>query len=294
MAYTNIYLTNFAEDVSRIFQKGVRESAGLLRNMKHVIVPAGVSSKEVVIPGAVTSATRTAGSQYTAAAPTDTKVTLTPSTEYGTEIPLDRITVARSYFDIPEMYAQQAAGSIIDSLSAVAWALYSSITTNEVGVSGETPSVDILSEARQKLSTAKTWRDKPWVAVVGPEEVAAWAPALTWSTAGPAGQAAMREGVIGRIHGFDIVEDQGRKDLTSSVVNLAMHPDALAVAFRSEMPAPIGGKQAQYTDPDSGITIFVEMRDVDDATTGIGANLNIYCIAAVEDLYESFACQILG
>ena len=295
MAYTNLDLTIIAEQVLNEYKRGTRETAAFLRNVKQYVLPPGVASLDVPKPGAVTADTRTAGSANpTAEKPTDTKFTLTPITEYIALIGTDELEIVGNAYNIAEFYAPQMAGSIIDSLSAILWAKVPALTSNVQGAFGSTPDLDILNLAYEDLFDAKAYSDGTWKAVIGGAEAAAWKTEATWNAQGPASQDAIVHGKVGNRYGFEILEDQGRYADGTDRSNVAFHPLAFAVGFRSSMPDLPGHVQGQATDPDSGLTIFTDYYAVNDSTTGAGTNLKAFVVADVETAYETWAVEIKG
>ena len=293
--YTNMFATEISEAAAAYWGQGVRSSAGLLRTVDKRIVPKGLSSVDVVIPGAITGTTRTSGSSYTPVEPTDTKATLTPSTEYaGTPIPLDRLDLTRSALDLAEEYAPQMVGAAIDKLSTTLWALTASITTNTaVGATGETPSLADLATCQTRLFDAKVTKDMPWAVVIGGAEQEAWTPSLKWQDYGPAGQDGLKTGTLGSMYGFDVVVDQNRtSNGENDKENIALHPKAITCAFRSEIDDRAAFAQGSYPDPYTGITIFTVFKALN--SSGEGAVMQIFCVADVEIIKNDYAVLLLG
>ena len=295
MAYTNLDLTIIAEQVMNEYKRGTRSTAAFLRNVKQYVLKPGVKTLDIPIPGSVTTSTRSSGSvNPSAEKPTDTKFSLTPNTEYAAVLGTDQLEMVENAYNIGEFYAPQMAGSIIDALSAVLWAKVPLLTDNEQGAFGTTPDLDILNLAYQDLFDEKAYSDGSWTAVIGGAEAAAWKTAATWNAQGPASQESIVQGKVGNRYGFNIFEDQSRYASTTDRSNVAFHPLAFAVAFRSSMPVLPGHIQGQATDPDSGITIFTDYYAVNDSTTGVGTNLKAFVVADVETAYGKWAVEIKG
>lgn len=293
--FTNMFATEISEAAASYWGQGVRSNAGLLRVVDKKIVPKGTSTVEVIIPGAITGTTRTAGSSYTPAEPTDTSVSLTPSTEYaGTPVPLDRLNLTRSAIDLATEYAPQCVGSAIDTLSTALWALSASITTNTaVGTTGTTPAVADLAICQTRLFDAKVNKDLPWYAVIGGAEQEAWTPSLTYNNYGPAGQSALQEGVMGQMYGFNVVADQSRtSNGDADKINLALHPKAITCAFRSEIDDRAAFASGSYVDSVSGITVFTVFKALN--SSGEGAVMQIFVVASVAIVKNNYAVQLLG
>jgi len=294
MSWTNVYLTQIAEQASNIFGQGWRSTAGLLKVVGKEVLPPGVYDKNVILPGAVTATTRSAGGQWTTQQPTDTYATLTPNTEYGNHISIDRINEVGSVYDLAQFYLPSMVGAIIDELNDACWDLYSSFTTNAANTPGGTPDYTVLAQAKKKLMDQEVFAGQQF-AVIGTSEEAAWSEAIDWSSGGPDSQQTIVNGELGTKYGFKVVVDQRRKEVGTATFNLALHPAAMTVCFRSSMPpAPAGVTRTQFTDPLSGVTLFVEERPMDIATYGIGRTIQVYCMASVTCMYEEFGCIIHG
>ena len=294
MAYTNMTLTLIAKDLTDIFWGKYKETSALIKNTRKYVLEPGVTSKEVILPGAVTTSTRVSGGNAaTMQSPTDTKVTLTPATEYGGTIFADRLEKIASPLEIPEKYGEELTMEIVNALNDALWAKYSSITTNSVGADDETASIKVLPLASKKLFAQKIPRDGTWTACIGGEEDANFQIEMDYNTFGMNQDQAIINGIVGSKYGFNIAPDQGRASALGVNYNLAFQRDWAAVAYRSSM----GSAYGSFTEPNTGITIFTRFFDVrdtatDDSTFGVGEAFEAFAVADIKVLKETHACLI--
>jgi len=297
MAYTNVFLTGIASDVATQLAAMLKTNTGLIKSATKRIVPAGQKSVDVWIPGAVTDTTRAAGSILpTAQTPTDTKVTFTPATEYhANPIALDRITGAEAIVNVAQAHAPLAATSILSSVNAAMWALVNTtdITGGNVGSDETAADISLLAQARKVIVHDNECSAQDTLyAIIGGEEEMAWTPQMTYGTRGLPGVDAQSTGRVPSAYGFQVVADPQRATSGNTAYNLCMHPLACGVAFRSDIAQRPGVDFGQYTDPDTGITIFTELIAMSETTYGVGTKLSIFCVADVKLIYPKWACIV--
>lgn len=110
-----------------------------------------------VFTNAFTAQTQsTQGAEVTTEAPTTVDVTLTVDTHNYIATLLgykDQVQIA-SIYDISEIYARKAGGTLMDVLEAAIFALYSSVSTNTVGDTASVISDSEIRQAMEKMDTA--------------------------------------------------------------------------------------------------------------------------------------------
>jgi len=296
MAATNVFVTDCAFAVMESLAKTLRNSMGLLGIAHKEILNEGEYARKVPLPGAVTASTRAINAVLpTGQQPTDTAVTLTPVLEYTGAIGVDRLTQAATEITIRNVYAPMLSAAIITNINTALWALVTTgnFTNTAIGTAGASPDITILAQARKSLWDAKCSDMANLYAVIGGEEGQVWRPSLKYNEFGPAGQEALTSGRLPNAFGFKIVEDQQRLTSGTTAVNLCLHPLALMVGFRSTL-AGRGYPMGQATDPDSGLTIFVEESPMDNSSNGVGTQLTACVIADVKVGYAAWGTILYG
>lgn len=294
MGFTNVYATVIADAVSKNLAGVLRNTHAFLASVPKVIVPKGQSSVSIPIPGTMTTTTRAAGAVLPAGTkPTDTAITITPSTEQICVLPLDRVDVQRSAVDLAALYGPLMSSGIITAINTALWALIpSGISTNSVGDTDAAADPSLLAQAWSKLFTAKCPMSG-LVACIGGAEAQAWLPQGAFNTYGPAGQAMLTEATFPMMYGFTVKPDQQRY-FAASATNLAFHPSAFALGFRSETVPRQGTAFGQSTDAQTGITVFTEISSMSESTNGCGNNLSAWVLCDPKVVYESWACLVKG
>lgn len=295
MGYTNIFATMIATDVLKFLSNGIGVTNGLLSVAHKEYLNDGEHTRKVVLPGSVVTTTRTAGSAgIVGTAPTDSAVSLTPATEYGSGIPMDRLDSAAAILDAMNRYAPLCANAILSDINQALWALVNeSNFPKPIGTLGSTPPPEICSQARQAIKKAKCKDTTQLHVVVGGEEWQTWAPAMRWDAYGPTGQKALETGSPGRLYGVIPVEDQDRPASDGGSTNIALHPMALMVGFRRNIPER-GYPMGKAIDPDTGMTVFTELKPIDNATNGVGQQLDVFVVADVKAGYTPWGKIIYG
>ena len=295
MAYGYVFATEILEEASYKLADSLKYTYGLLGVVQKVQVDDRTQTAQVVVPGSITGATRTVGSAYSNAGtmPTDSAVTLQPATEYSAPLPIDRIYSADSRLDLLREYMPLMVDNVAAQVNTALWNLYSSVTTNSVGEATDPVSADLAHQAWTKLFNARAPMSDIYL-VVGGEEMQVIKPALTWSVAGPSGEAAVIQGSVPMLGGFKVVADQQRKTSGSVAYNLALTPTSLACAFKTRNPESPGTKLSQFTHPKTNITLFLEERAMNESTNGVGTAFNLFCTAVCDDIYQAHACIVTG
>lgn len=296
MAYTNVFPTVIAQEVAKQLSVALRGSCSFLNSIQKVIVPKGQSTVSIIKPGTITSSTRVEGGALaqTGSVPTDTTVSLTPSSEYYAMLPIDRLSQSRSAVDLAALYGPQLSAKIIEAINTALWAkITTDVTTNIVGDTSNAAGMVLLAQAWSKLFSAKCTMTG-LVACIGGPEAQAWLPDATYNNAGPLGQPALEDGNIGKRYGFMIKPDQSRYYSAGVQSSVAFNPMAFAVGFRSETVPTQGSAFGQATDPTSGLTVFTSVDGMNNSTNGVGNSVTAWVVADVKTVMESWACLIQG
>ncbi len=300
---TAVELDAIAKQVGNAWADKFRGSQALITNASQHIVPMGSKSVTVPIPGERTGAKRIAGG--TPAAAGDTVLgsfVMTPNTEYYDGIMIDRLQKVGTEYNLSAFQASSMADAIMASLNQDAWAVitdYNTATgfTNTVGTGGAVPDIKILNAAYTKLGEAKVPGNAQRVAIIGYSEYQEWKDDLTITTAANSlGSGIEATGNLSQALGFNVFADGDRPinlPSTGETTNVAFEPNAIAVAYRNQMPDSVGTVLGQYDDPITGITIFAEVRP-HYGVGGVGEKLTVFCVADVALAYEKWVCVIEG
>ena len=294
MAYTELKLDKIVDQVANAFGKQFRRSAALVANVSKVAIPKGTNSIKIPIPASLTASKRTAGSAAIAGAtPAPTSATITANTEYSTAILIDQLDSVGSQYSISDFEATNAADAIIGSLNTDTWTEVNGLS-NDVGTAGTVPTINILNKAWTQLFNEKVPAQSNLIAVIGGAEYEAWKDAMTVNEDGVLGSGVKYEGKLPRAYGFSIFPDQQRLGTSGTdAVNVAFHPEAIKVGYRTSIEQVQGTMLAQSTDPITGITIFAETSGYEDSN-GVGNKVKFYVVAGVETVYDAWGVQILG
>ena len=295
MGYTNLFATQVSGAVATQLANRLKSTFAFASLVNKVVVPKGQSSVSLIKPGSISSTTRASGAAIAAGTkPTDTTVSITPSTEYIATIPLDRLDTTRSAITIIDLYAPMVANKIAEDVNTAGWALITTdVTTNTVGNSSTPAPMSLLAQAWAKLFAAKATTGEFKCCIGGPE-AQMWLPDQVFNNYGPAGQEALVKGTIGQRFGFDIFADQQRYFSGSTSYSIAFHPLAFCLGFRQETTARQGTAFGMATHAETGLTVFTEITAMSEVTNGAGNNISSWIIADFKTIYESWACLLLS
>lgn len=193
----------------------------------------------VPVRGAITTALKSTGGVIEAQAPSDSTVQVALNKHRVASFAVPSEVDATANTDTMDGYLQDAAVAIaedmeIDGLTAA----YTGFTTNSVGSAGAALSEANIIACREKLSVAKVPQSAPKYLFLNPKAVSTALGIARLTEADKLGipEGPIRDGAIGRIHGFTIVESQyvvvtaGAPD---DAHNVALAPDAMTLAMRT-------------------------------------------------------------
>ena len=299
MADSNFVCDTCAELIANPLAQSFSGTHGLFNNIHKFGMNQGEGTRSFK-KVATGSATERAigGALAPKAGRTITTVTIDPKNEIVSQTPIDRIDAGRSFVDILAANQSEIVTELKNKLDSLVWTAAQTFTTT-VGSEGTLPDVSVLDLANAAMTDNLAWTDMPWFAVVGSAEMAAWAPALTDTVAGPLGVDAQRTGFIKEKSGFYIFKDQARPGTSGTdAVNIAMHPKGIVCGFRNAIDyiasQPNDTQIGSYTDPVTGLTIFVEIRDMNNSTTGVGKEIQTYIHYDLKVLDQLLGCRIEG
>lgn len=210
-----------------------------------------------VYSGAFTANTQsTQGAEVTTEAPLTVDVTLTVNTHKYISTLLgykDMVQIANVY-NINEVYARKAGGTLMEDLEAAIFALHSSVSTNTINDTASVISDADVRTAIEKLMTADLPREECafffhpysyWVQVHAIQKY------YDASQAGWNGSGLVRTGnfgsgntanaLMGKLFGFDIYQSSKVVNTLLGIKNLFAHKDALAFATQTR-----GGSRVQF------------------------------------------------
>lgn len=261
---------------------------------------------DVTFPGALTANDKAQGGSRTINDLTSTKVSVTLNKHKEASFAIDDIEKAFAKNDLiygsgdPNESAQttglggymnSAVAAITEAVESDLLGLYSGLSQQTGTNSSDIDEAKILT-ARQKLNEAKAPLSGRTLAVTPGQETALLKIERFTSAERIAnGGEAIKEGTIGRIHGFDVKMSQGVVS-SSGYHNLAFHTNAFGLVVRPlpEVPQGMGAVGTVVNDPQSGLSVRIRMNYDSD----LGA---VVCTAeilyGVTELRDAFAVDIL-
>ena len=299
MARANFNLTQIAEMASNDLLQAYKGTNFLLRGIDKMTLPKGVATKSFPKITARAGETRVEGGALAAVgARTTGEVTFSPAKEYLSRIAIDRIGAGNSYYDIYAASKDTVMTEIIDAMSTYLWTVAAAANTYTVGVSGTVPDIDVLGDARAQMMTNKAWSSREWIAAVGIEEMNEWTASLTFDTDGSNVESKLA-GKTARYGGFQIGEDQDRSGTSdTNAINFCCHPAAIKAVFRNDYDyvagVSDGVKVGSFMNAELGFPVFVEMRQMNNSTGGVGEEMHIFTIADIKLLDAKLCVQLLG
>lgn len=197
----------------------------------------------------------TQATEVTTDAPATVDVTLTVNThKYIATLLgyLDQQQIA-SVYNINEIYARKAGGTLMEDLESALFALHSSVTTNTIGDTATVITDTEIRQAIEKLATLDVPIDECaffmhpysyWIQIIQIQKYydasqAGWKEGQVRT--GNFDGANMARSLRGRLFGIDVFESSKVVNTLLSVKNLLAHKDALA--FATQMP---GGGRVRF------------------------------------------------
>lgn len=165
------------------------------------------------------------------------------------------IEQAQANADIRKAYTDEAGAAIAEAINKDIMALYASLSQS-VGSAGTDITEDTILAAKLALDKAKAPK-KDRTLVVAPEQENALLKIDRFTRADAIGGDAIKEGMLGRIHGFDVMSTadvpvvEGTPNTTH---NLAFHRNAIGIGINAEPRV-----QAQYKVEYLGYLVVVDI-----------------------------------
>lgn len=210
----------------------------------------------IVKRGALTVRTKAANTAVTPDTPTNTKIAVVLDTHEYVAWHAEDVASAKGIRQGLD-YAGDAAMKMAESIEAKLMALYAEIA-EEVGTGGGGLDEATILAARKKLNELRCPMMNRLLVVSPAAEVDVLElDKMTRADARGDGGAALREGSIGRVHGFDVLMSQLVATTGGTQHNIALHPDAFMLVTRP-MPLPEEGSGAigvVMVDPDLNIAL---------------------------------------
>lgn len=189
-------------------------------------------SVKVGVRGALSVNDKSAGSDVTVQDPTATAVTVTLNKHK--EVTFGEEDIAKMFTrpDLMSGYAQDAAIAILEQAEADIAALYSGLSQTIDATAGLAKAN--FREAQRLLNAAKVPVSNRWAVLHedGYAEATDIDQLISADYQGPAAFQAVQAGMLGRLHGFNVVLDQNIATATSQAKNLFMHRNALVMVSR--------------------------------------------------------------
>lgn len=198
--------------------------------------------------GTLSTNDKTANNAVTKQTPSSSKVDLTLNKHKEVTFVVEDVVEAQANQEVMLGYITDAVIVIAEQMEADLQAEYTN-AKNTVGTAGTDITTNTLVSARKTLVDEKVPRNIPVSAILSSKDIAALLNSTALRDASQSGSnAALREGSVGRLAGFDIYESQQVNTTGSSPVtthNLAFASSAITLAIRPLRLAPsdVGVKQ---------------------------------------------------
>jgi hypothetical protein len=247
----------------------------------------------IVKRGALTVRTKTANTAVTPDTPTNTKIAVVLDTHEYVAWHAEDVTSDKAIRQGLD-YAGDAAMKLAESMEAKLLGLYTEIA-NEVGAGGAGLDEAAILAARKKLNELRCpMMNRLLITSPAAESDVLALDKMTRADARGDGGAALREGSIGRVHGFDVFMSQLVATTGATQHNIALHPDAFMLVTRP-MPLPEAGSGAigvVMVDPDLNIALrYTRQWDSDHLKTKHVIDC-LYGVKAVDE--DRLAVEVLS
>lgn len=193
----------------------------------------------VPVRGAITTALKASGGVIEAQAPADSTIQVALNKHRVASFAVPSEVDATANTDTMAGYLEDAAVAIaedmeIDGLTAA----YTGFTTNSVGAAGSALTEANLILCREKLSLAKVRQAAPRYMFLYPTAVSSALAIARLTEADKLGipEGPIRDGAIGKAHGFTLIESQYvvvTAGAPNDTHNVALAPDAMTLAMRT-------------------------------------------------------------
>jgi hypothetical protein len=258
---------------------------------------AGVRSQSVTIPaaGKLNAVDKAANTAVTFQNPEGTAPTITLNKHKIVPIRIEDYARAISNPDILAMYLQSALVAVAEQVEADVIAEAQGAFTANVGTYGTDVTSAVLQGAGKAIFDSKGGYNDRLFVCSSKDEMALRNDTSLASYFANADPAAVREGIVARIHGFDILPTQLIQPTGSGPAqtkNLALRRDAVWVATRAlESPQDSGVVVESVTDPDLSFTFRV-MLSYDHAQ--VAHILTVDCLYGVKAMRPEFGVLVKG
>lgn len=239
----------------------------------------------VPYPGTFTAADKAADTAATAQTPSSgTSVAVTLNKHKYVDFIVEDVARAQSSNELLDRYVAPAAQALAEALEDDLFALYTNYAT--LGTSGTSLTAATVLNARKALNDAQAPVNGRSIVMSTKDEVALLGDSTLSNYFAFGQNAAVAEGSIGRLYGFDLFVSQRVPVVAgspNSTKNLAIVPDAMMLATRPFMPAPAGSgvQTSNLVDPASGLSIRVQYQySMADRGTRVGFDI-LYGVAAL-------------
>ncbi|MCW5933977.1 MAG: hypothetical protein KIT45_06705 [Fimbriimonadia bacterium] len=197
--------------------------------------------------------------------------------------------------DLMERYTEPAVSAIIENIASAVHALYSGFSQS-VGASGTDITAATVRTAGRALDTAKVPRRNRSLIVSSKDYYSLLGDSNLQSYFANAAPDTMRDGLVGRLYGFDVYLSQLVPVVTGSpdsTKNLALHRDAAILAFRplSDPPAGSGAQSMTIFDEQTGVVMRV-LSQYDMSHRGL--RVAIDCLYGVAELRDAAGVVVLA
>lgn len=250
----------------------------------------------ITYPGTFAVQTKAEDTAISPSAPSGGTKVAVPLHNYKTvDFLVEDLARTQSRQDLMERYTEPAVTALIENITSAIHALYSGYTQS-VGSSGTDITAATVRAAGRTLDNAKVPRRNRSLIVSSKDFYSLLGDANLQSYFANAAPDTMRDGLVGRLYGFDVYLSQlvpvvsGTPDSTK---NLALHRGAAIVAFRPLADPPSGAGVGAMTifDEQTGVVMRV-LSQYDMSHRGV--RVAVDCLYGVAELRDAAGVVVLA
>lgn len=215
-------------------------------------------------PGTLAASDKAAGTAYTLAQPTgESEVQVVLDHQKAVSFIVEDVVRAQANQDLVQVYSEAAAIALAEQLETDLWTT-AVAESNTSGTYGTDLSALALRTAAKVMTDNLCPSDGRVAVISTKDKLALQGDSNLTSYFAFAQSAAVSEGDLGRLYGFDVFESQLAPAVAGTPIdtkNIAFRRDGLILAMRGlpDVPDGMGAVSASVRDPESGIVIRVVM-----------------------------------
>lgn len=298
---SNTLTVHFATIVAQQALKQLRREMTIIKRVRRDFdKEVATYGSAVLVPkfGALVANDKTPGSDVTKQDATSGSVSVTLNKHKEATFIIEDVEKAKSSNDLLAGYMGSAITAITEAVEDSLFALYSGLST-EIGTAGTDVTPAVVRLARLTLQNAKAPRAGRTL-VLAPKDINALLTADSQFLASynnTNDETKLREGIVGRYMGFDVVESTAVPVVTAdnpdSTHNIAFHQDAFALVVRPlpSVPENLGAVAAVVFDQESGLAVRAVLSYNADA---LGVQCTLDVLYGVAEMRDELAVEVLS